>query len=163
MRWLDDWSTNSISNCRNNPIDLSHKQGSSTNCKKLTATRTAQNYGSHAQAAAAFNSQIHSGAFPHLLSAMRSGNYPTPAQLGNVESDLVSWGSQNFVVWLENTFGISPGGGGIGGGSVAPHATKGWADLQRSINQDGPTALRRIRGYSRATSTVLARKSRVRH
>jgi hypothetical protein len=125
QRWFDDWSTHNTAACKNNPIDLSRKQGSSSNCKKLTGSRTAQNYATHSQAAAAFNNQLHSGNFPNLLSTLKDGIYPAGQRLGDVMSDLQTWGATEFVKWLEAEFGIAPGGGGVGGGNTftAPFTT----------------------------------------
>lgn len=163
LRWLDDWSTNSISDCRNNPVDVSRVQGNSTNCKRLTSSRTAQNYTSHAQAATAFNHQLHSGNFPHLLAAMQSGDYPSPSKLGDILIELQRWGSLNFVAWLEKTFGIAPGGGGIGSGPTAPHALKGWNDLRKTVNRGLPSMLRTVGKLNAETSRSLGRRRRVRH
>jgi len=163
QKWLDEWSTHNTAPCKNNPIDLSRTRTGSKNCLKLTSSRTAQDYASHASAAAAFNQQVKSGTFPNLLAVFQSGDYPSPAKLGDVLTDLQVWGAKNFVAYLEQEWGISPGGGGIGGGTVAvPRATKGWDDLRRQVNHGLPTALAKIQKLNRATSTQLARRSKVR-
>lgn len=161
-QWMDDWSTNSISDCRNNPVDVSRPVGGSGNCKKLTASRTAQNYSSHSQAAQAFSRQIHSGAFPYLLRALQSGDPFTLSGIPNVEGDIQKWGSLNFLAFLENTFGVTPGGTGLGGG-VGSHATKGWDDFRRQVNAGLPQALRTIDRSNRAALSSLGRRRRVKH
>jgi len=66
---------------------------------------------------------------------MQSGDYPTPSQLGDVETDLQIWGSRNFVKFIEDTFGIAPGGGGIGPpAGFAPHTHRAFHDLKFALN-----------------------------
>lgn len=138
--FLGDWNSSADSNCRNNPLDLSHKTGASTNCKALTGSRTAQNYTSHTQAATSFDAQLHSGNFPHLLGALASGSpYGVSDQQG-VMADLVRWGSEKFAYELTQNFG--PPHGGPGGGIVDADALKGWQDIRHSVNRNMPAALR---------------------
>lgn len=164
--WLSEWAQNANTNCRNNPIDLSRKQGGSSACSKLTDSRTAQNYTSHAQAAAAFINQINSGNFPNLLAGMKAGDPFARATLPAVLGDLLTWGSSQWEKHLENEFGVTPGGGGIGGGgNFTPTATnvyKSWGDIQTSINRNLPTALHRITVSQTALLRTLAHKRRVR-
>ena len=159
-RFMDDWANNATApGCANNPIDLTHKETGSKNCHATGQTGVSiQRYTNHTWARTAFNTEIHSGKYAHLLAALKSGNPYTVKDAGAVASDLGSWTSVKFG----NTYLAETQTGGTSA-SFAPHATRGWADLQRSINRGGPTALRKISGFSRATSTTLARRRRVKH
>ena len=138
--FLSDWAANESTACRDNPIDVSHPVGNSTDCTRLTDSRTAQNYTSHAQAATAFNAQLHSGNFPHLLAAFRGGDQYTLSGLPEALSDLIRWGSTSFVSFVENATGVTTGSGG--GNSGTADALKGWQDIRHSLNRNLPAALR---------------------
>jgi len=150
QEFLFDWSQHADSNCRNNPVDISHARSGATNCHKLTATRTAKNYTSHGSAASAFSAEIHSGNFPALLRALNSAvpyQQPDPSA---VVSDLRQWGSAEFASYYAAHSNTGTGGGqGSGGGAAQPHVHKGWADLRRSINHNMPKQLARAQYLTR--------------
>lgn len=142
VQFMFDWNTAAASNCTNNPVDISHQTSTSGNCTKLTQTRTAQNYSTHGAAAAAFSSELHSGDFPHLLSALGSSDPYAYSDPASVEADLVKWGSAAMAAYYtKNATGGSSGGGGSGAGGRAPRAHQGWAALQHSLNDNWKPAL----------------------
>jgi hypothetical protein len=53
----------------------------------------------------------------------------------------------------------------VGGGSAgtASHAHKGWADIQKSVNRNLPTAISRAGAYNRAALRALASRRKVHH
>jgi len=133
------WASHAPGSCKNNPVDLSTKVGSSTRCGNTVAGfgRT-QNYATHAQAATAFSDQMHTGWVKPLLDAMNSGN---PFQIGDrsqVVAVLNRWGSPSFASWYANASEDGTGGGG-GGGGGASGIHKGWADLRKTVNHKLPS------------------------
>lgn len=162
--FLSDWAEHANANCGNNPVDLSRRESGSTNCHKLTGSRTAQRYGSHATAARAFNQQIHGGAFPNLLAAFRSGNPETTTEVPKILGELGRWGSTKFADWLRTQLGLSGGSSGSGGpSSVASTSVyKSWGDLQTSVNRRMPTAVQRVSVSQRRLLQTLIHKRRVR-
>lgn len=161
--FLGDWHDSANSNCKNNPVDISRAATGATNCHKLTATRTAKNYASHAQAATAFNRELRSGNFPHLLAALKSGDPYNASDPHNVIADLIVWGSVAFAFMLQQNYGPpSGGGGGGGGGSKSVRAHSGWADLRHSINHNMPRALNKSNRNVRAALRSLSHGRKVR-
>lgn len=143
--FLYDWHSHASSNCANNPIDVSRSASGATNCHKLTSTRTAKAYTSHAQAASAFARQINSGAFPHLLAALKAPSPYNVADPAAVASDLVKWGSKAFATYYGSTATTTGSGGGGGGGITGqtPRGHHGFADMQKALAHTMPTKLRR--------------------
>lgn len=138
-----DWNTAAASNCNNNPVDISHVTSTSGNCTKLTQTRTAQNYPTHEAAASAFNAEIHSGNFPHLLSALGSSDPYSYSDPAGVEADLTTWGSAAMAAYYKkNATGGSSGGGSSGTSLHAPKALNGWSAIRRTFNVDMVDALK---------------------
>src|SRR5690242_5558457 len=73
LAFLADWAAHAHTNCANNPIDLSWPLGrQSSDCADLGRSTMAQRYTTHPNAAQAFNQELHSGQYPHLLAALRS-------------------------------------------------------------------------------------------
>jgi hypothetical protein len=163
--FLFTWSEHAASSCRNNPIDISRAAAGATNCRKLTSSRTAKNYGSHAAAAHAFSVQIHSGAFPALLRALRSAipyQQPDPAA---VAADLRKWGSPAMATYYLNHSQTGSGGGSGGGGGAGgqPHVHKGWHALRRSVNHRMPKAIAKAEHLNRLALRATSHGGRVRH
>lgn len=145
QQFLYDWSQHTASDCRNNPVDVSRAATNATNCHKLTSARTAKNYPSHGSVAGAFSRQIHSGAFPALLAALRTADpYQSPHPPA-VVADLRKWGSPKFATYYANNSQAGSGaGGGGGGGSIStPKGHKGFNDFQKALAHSLPTHLRR--------------------
>ena len=157
--FLTSWADNADHpNCRNNPVDLTHDEPNSTDCGTDTnadGLRT-QAYTSHTWARTAFNSQLHSGKYPALLAALRSGN---PYNVGNpydVEADLNRWGSPSFgAVFVDDVRSGPPGK------IKAPQALRAWADMQKSVNRHMPAALRQSERSRKAALRNLRRIRRV--
>jgi hypothetical protein len=160
--FLSDWGSNEQTNCGNNPVVISRTETGSTDCKRLTATRTAQNYTSHAQASRAFAAQLSSGNFPHLRSALASGHPYSVSYSNDVIGDLVVWGAEAFAYKLTNDYSPPASGTGGGVGATAPHSTKAWKSLQQAVNHTMPVTLHKVSRYQAATSTELRRRRRVR-
>lgn len=162
--FLFDWSQHSASDCRNNPIDVSRAATGATNCHKLTSARTAKNYTSHSSAAGAFSRQIHSGAFPALLAALRTADpYQAPSPAAVVR-DLRTWGSPAFANYYSSHSNVSSGGGGGGGGGGAgqPHVHKGWAHLRKSLNHNAPKQLAKAQKLTRQALRATSHGGKVR-
>jgi hypothetical protein len=143
--FLSDWAANANHpGCTNNPIDLTHHEPGSTNCAATSLIGVhVQRYTSHTWARTAFNSQIHSGDYPHLLGALRSGSPYTVKDLGPVASDIGDWQSINFA----NVY-LSKAEAGPPTTINAAKAHKGWADIRHSFNHNAvPTLVhaRRVR------------------
>lgn len=161
--FLSDWAAHADSSCKNNPIDLSRSMSGSSNCHTLTSTRKAQNYTSHTQAANAFKAELDSGTFGQLLAGFKSGDPFTIAKLPDVLGDLLTWGSSQFESYLENEFGVTPSGSGLGGGNASsPKAHHGWQDLRRSLNHNMPGALRASQRNTAAALRSLSKARKVR-
>ena len=164
QEFLYDWHTHSASDCRNNPIDISHGASGATNCHKLTPTRTAKNYASHSTASGAFSAEIHSGNFPALLRALNSAIPYQQPSISAVVSDLRKWGSPGFATFYKNHANTGSGGGQGGGGSAAqPHVHKGWHDIRRSVNSRMPRALEKVEHLTRQALRATSHGAKVRH
>src|SRR5215472_7936490 len=163
QNFLYDWSQHATSDCRNNPVDISHAATGATNCHKLTKTRTAKKYVSHAQAATAFSAQIHSGNFPSLLAALKTADpYQSPDAAG-VAADFSKWGSAAMATYYTNHASTGSGSGSTGGGDGSfAHAHNGWTDLQHSINDNMPAALRASQRNTSAALRALSKARKVR-
>lgn len=158
--FLRDWHASAASDCNNNPVDISYRSRGATNCKRLTATRRAQNYPSHGAAARAFASEVRSGTFPALAAALKSGSpYDVPNPKA-VIGDLIVWGSAAFAFELQQNYGPPHGGGG-GDGVTAPHLHKGWHDLRRSFNKNMPDALHKGQKNTERALRELSKARRV--
>lgn len=164
QEFLFDWHSHAASDCKNNPIDISHSASGATNCHKLTSSRTAQNYTSHASAASGFSVQIHSGNFPALLAALKQ---PSPYNVSNpsaVASDLRKWGSSAFAsYYAAHATTVGSGSGGGGGGAGQPHVHHGWRDLRRSINHNMPHNLARVQHLARQALRATSHGGKVKH
>jgi hypothetical protein len=160
--FLSDWNKSADSNCQNNPVDISHATSGSTNCKKLTTTRTAQNYAGHAGAASAFRAEIQSGNYPHLRAALASGKPYNVSDSHDVIGDLIVWGSEKFAFELTNNYGQPQPQPPTGGQIRAPHALGGWGDMQRSVNRNLPATLKQSNRYTVRALQSLARARKVR-
>lgn len=147
VQFMADWNFAASSDCRNNPVDISHAMGGATNCKRLTSSRQAKNYTSHAQAATAFSRELHSGSFPDLLKALATSNPYSYSNPDGVVADLKLWGSPKQAAYYAK-FATGGSGGGSGGGSSsvdAPKGHKGFRDFQTALAHTLPTATRRSR------------------
>lgn len=160
--FLNDWGDSEKTGCTNNPVVISRVTATSTKCKQLTTTRTAQNYPSSAVGAAAFAAQLGSGNFPALAAALRSGHpYQVPSQ-HDVIGDLITWGAVTFAYELQQNYGPPQGGGGGGGGPNAPRAHKGWRSMRQSFNHKMPASLHASQRSGRAALRTLQRARKVR-
>lgn len=142
QEFLFDWSQHAASDCQNNPVDISHVLGTRRDCHKLTATRTAQNYTTHGNAATAFKDEIHSRNFPHLLAALKVADPYQEPNPSSVAADLRVWGSPAFATYYLSHSNVGTGAGGDGGSGAIPHAHKGWEDLRKSVNHKLPGSLK---------------------
>ena len=158
--FLDVWAQHASSNCANNPVDISHRNTGSVNCHKLTSTRTAQRYTSHARAASAFAAQLHSGNFPDLASGFLNGSLLTSNATAAEVAELQKWGSVKFAAFVSGTSG--GGGGGGGGGVNTPSTHKGWEDMRRSLNKRWHPTLTKLNKLNAATLRDLHHASKVR-
>lgn len=165
QEFLFDWHSHAASDCRNNPIDISRSASGASNCHKLTSTRTAKNYTSHAQAATAFATEIRSGNFPALLKQLRVADPYEAPSVSAVVTDLRKWGSPGFANYFQAHAhaGSGSGGGGGGGGTGEPHVHKGWHDLRRSVNSRLPHALARSQHLVRQAMRASSHGGRVKH
>lgn len=142
LRFLNNWASHATSNCKNNPIDLTHRTTGSTNCAKATGVFPQyQTYSSHARAASAFAWEVKYDPFQALFNALDSGNPFQVANPSDVGSVLVSWGSVKFFNWYMAQIQSGGGGGGGTGGGDGPGAHKGWVNLRRSVNHKMPKSL----------------------
>lgn len=166
VHFLTEWANHATSNCGNNPIDLSRSERRSSNCHKLTSTRTAQRYISHAQAAIAFNEQLHSGSF-NVLAAGFAGSLLDAANAPqSVIDEVKAWGSEAFASFLHavTTGGGTGSGGGSGSGTAryAPNVYRSWADMQTTVNRNLPTTIHRLNYSQRRLLQTLVHRRRVR-
>lgn len=160
--FLNEWHSNAASNCHFNPVDISHKTTGSTNCKGIGGGHTAQNYTTHAHSASAFASQLHSGSYPSLAAALKSGSPYTLGDKNGVVSDVAKWGSENFSFALSESFKPPGSGGGGGGGSPnAPSIHRGWTDLRKTVNSTVPDSVRYSDKLGRAALRDLQRARKV--
>lgn len=120
-----------------------------------------QNYGTHAQAAHAFQIQIDTSWVQPLKAALNTGN---PFQIGDrsqVVAVLKRWGSPQFATWYENATTAGGGGGSGGVSSSGPGAHKGWTHLRRSFNHDMPKSLAASQRNVRAALRSLGHAHKV--
>jgi hypothetical protein len=163
MNLLTLWSQNAHRSCRNNPIDLTHPLGGSSNCGASTGIFPhEQNYTSHAQAATAFSDEIHMPFAKALLDALNSGNPFDVAHPSPVGSVFVSWGSPAMLNAYLNHGSGSGGGSGGGGGTKASHTHTGWHDLRRSVNHNMPKSIRHSVKLTNAALRALGHGRKVR-
>jgi hypothetical protein len=156
--FLSDWAANANHpNCGNNPIDLTRGEPGSTNCAPTSLVGVhAQRYTSHTWARTAFNSQIHSGDYPHLLGAFQGGNPYGVKSPGLVASNIGEWQSINFA----NVY-LSKAQAGPTVEVKAAKAHKGWADIRHSFNHNAHPALIHAQHVRRAALRRLAHARRV--
>ena len=160
LAFLSAWHTYDNTNCRNNPIDLSRNVAGSSPCGALPTGRQARNYTSPAQAASAFNAQLKSGAYPHLLAALRSGQPYAVANPSLVAQDLGKWGSGIFQQEYMNSVATPPP---VPGSNVnAPRAHGGWRDLRRSVNRTMPHSLNQAGRLTRLALRATSHGRKVR-
>lgn len=163
ITFLTDWASAASSSCRNNPVDLSHTSSRSSSCHRLTASRVAQAYRTREAAIQAFDRQIHSGNFRHLLAAIESGSPYTYTDQAGVAADLKKWGSVKVAAFFEPAPPSSGGGGGTTGGAASePHVHKGWQDMRRSLNRRMPAALDKAQTLTNQALRVTGRAGKVR-
>jgi hypothetical protein len=163
-QFLDIWAQQADTNCQNNPIDISHVNTGSFNCKRLTPTRQAQGYATHATAALAFQSEISSGNFPTLFSQLNSGHPFSDATETTVQvgaNELAAWGSIGFSKNFPFVYPPHAQPGGGGGSLNIPHAHKGWADLRHSVNVKLPAKLRDSQKLGQSALHQLAKTRKV--
>lgn len=159
VQFMFDWNFAASSDCQNNPVDISHTVRGSHDCKKLTTTRTAQNYSTTQMAVNSFAAQINSGNFPHLLAALKTDNPYAYSDPNGVIDNLKTWGSpKQAAYYAKNATGGTTGTGGPN--PTAMH--KGWADLQHSVNKQLPAALNESRRSRHAALRELSRARKVR-
>jgi len=161
--WMGDWHNSADSNCKNNPVDISRGATGATNCHKLTGTRTAKNYRSHGSAQTAFNGQLRSGNFPHLLAALKSGDPYGVAKPADVITDLEKWGSLTFAFELTQNYGPPHGQPPPPSGNIkAPQVHTGWRDLQHSFNSHMRQELDQAHRTTNAALRTLQKARKVR-
>lgn len=140
--FLTQWANHAPGSCHNNPVDLSMAVSGSTRCGDTVAGfGRSQNYGTHAEAAHAFQLSIDTDWVHPLKAAMNTGN---PFQIDNkapVVAVLKRWGSVEFADWYSTATADGTGGGGGGTGGDGPGAHKGWVHLRRSVNSKMPKSL----------------------
>lgn len=154
VKFLNLWAVHSIAvGCANNPIDLSHKETGSSDCLALTQSRIAQKYASHATAAKAYATQIHSGNFPTLETLLGGGKVDLSTGDAKVEAELNKWGSTNFSTFLA--------GNATAGGPTAPGIHRGWTELRKSVNTGLPGAFSQSGKLTREALRSLSRAHKV--
>lgn len=156
--FLNDWAANANHpGCGNNPIDLTHHEPGSGDCGGTGLTGVhVQRYTSHTWARTAFNSEIHSGDYPHLLAAFKSGNPYAVDRPGQVATDLGVWASTNFAnVYLSKAEAGPP----VTIGAAKAH--KGWADIRHSFNHNAVPSLVHARHVRAAGLRRLAHARRL--
>jgi len=157
--FLTAWQKSQPTNCRRNPLFISHKEPGSTNCRKSTTVNlTAQNYDSLNAGKRAFAAQLHSGKYPHLLAALKSGDpYKlTGTDAGDVGADLAAWGSERFAQQFVKRQ-TQPSGT-----LDAPQAMKGWQSIRKAVNRGMPAALGNAEHVTAASLRTLHRARKVR-
>lgn len=159
VQFMFDWNTAATSDCRNNPVDISHTVRGSSNCHRLTSTRVAQNYATTQMASTSFATEIHSGNFSHLLAALGTDNPYSYSDPAGVESDLRKWGSPGQAAYYAKN---ATGGTPTTQNANDPHAHTAWVDLQRSVNKRWPANIKGASQSRRAALRNLARAHRVR-
>lgn len=162
QQFLIEWHKHATTNCKNNPIDLSVSQGRSSNCAVTSNPhRTAQTYKVFNDTYIAFEQQIHSGDFPHLLAALQHRNVFAVKDTGAVADDLDAWGSASFASRYRAIASAGVTGPGSGPSGDA-QTLRGWHDLQRSVNRHMPEALRSSQRSRKVALREAARASKVR-
>ncbi len=164
-KFLDNWTDWDVSNCQNNPINLSHVNTGSFDCHRLTDTRTAQSYATHATAALAFQSEISSGNFPILFAQLNTGHPFSNADDNTTQvgaAELVAWGTPGLASKLADIYPPSSGGGGGGGAGGSTGIHKGWNDLRKSVNHNIPTSLNASAKMTNAALRKLQHARKVR-
>lgn len=158
QEFLQAWHKNALADCRNNPIDISHKLSGSSNCKATNLVgQFVQNYTTSDYTRTAFSVQLKSGKYPHLLDALQAGNIYslTGTDAGKVAADLSAWGSVAFGnVYLS---GQNSGGGKL----RAPKAMGGWDDIRRGFHRKLPQTLHDSNRYIAAARRSLGRARKV--
>jgi len=158
---LTEWANHTSTNCGRNPIDLSVSTAGSRNCAKLpNLTERAQRYPTHAQAAQAFNREIHQSWAANLLKAMNTGN-PYQVKDPQLVADVfTAWGSLKMYTSYLATQAGSAGNPGSAGASTGAH--KGWSDLRKTINHTLPGHAAAAHKLTAAALHRLERASKVR-
>ena len=162
LTFMAEWASNEGGSCKNNPVDLAHPITGSTRCgDTVTGFGRTQNYPSHTKAAQAFSYQINDAAMKALKVALDTGN---PFQIGDrsaAVAALDSWGSPVFAKWYMNA--TTDGGTGTGGApsTRAPHTHSGYHDLQRTMQKNLPTALRKSSKLTNGALRSLSRGRKV--
>ena len=160
VRFLHEWAQHAQTNCDRNPIDLAIRSPGAGDCANLPGIfPKAQHYPDHATAATAFDTEVHMSFATAIDSALISGNPYTYGGADNVASALVSWGSDEFARVYKGEAQPSTGGGGGG----APHAHRGWADLQHTFNHTMIRSLDHSHRLTQAALRSLNRTHKVRH
>lgn len=173
-RFLSDWHSHASSDCKLNPVDLTHvikDAGSggarhSQDCKAVTLPSGSahfQAYDDRVWTRTAFAAQLTSGDYPHLRHALRTGNPYSPQRFNltaaqAIAADLGAWGSGAFG----NAYIKTMAAGGPIPQVKAARLHKGYADLQRSVNHRFPQALRRSQHSVNAGLRSIARARKVR-
>jgi hypothetical protein len=155
-RLLTMMETFSSKSCTNNPVSISHKTATSTNCVQVLLTRRAQNYSSHGEASGAFADQLRSGNYPNLLAAFVSGDPFGVSNPKPVADDLANWEPGISEAYLAAVQGAST----TPGTPTSIH--KGWEDVRRSVNHKVPGALRASDKQVAAALRALGRARKVR-
>ncbi len=160
--FLGAWAQHAPGSCKNNPVDLSTAVRGSTRCGATVAGfGRSQNYGTHAQAAHAFQIQVDTSWVQPLKAALNTGN---PFQIGDrtaVIAVLKRWGSQQFATWYENATTAGGGGGSGGGSTTGQSAHKGWNQIRRSVNHRMPHAINASEHNIRAALRSLGHAHKV--
>ena len=161
--FLTEWAKHASSpQCKNNPIDLHHKVGSSTNCDHPAGfAYWTQAYTSHAHAATAFGDQLRQQVYLAISDTLGTGNPWQDPGYKLVHKALLAWPSNNFAAWYLNKM-TGAGGPGGGGGGKAARAHSGWNDLRHSVNHNMPKALRTSERHTHAALRALSKARKVR-
>lgn len=158
--FLSDWHSHAETSCHDNPVDLSVRAGTSSNCAELPGLLAhAQAYPTTGDAVHAFDVQIHEGAYGDLLAVMLTGNPYTATGTGLASEAIAAWGSEKFA---HRYFAETANAPGRGGGIVDGDALKGWSDLQRSFNKRLPAALTASQATTSRALRALGRARKVR-
>lgn len=140
--------------CANNPVDLSHKEGGSSDCQPLTGSRIAQKYANHSSAAAAYATEILSGNFPTLETALAGLGVDLSTGDARIEAELRAWGSTNFATFLA--------GNATATGVKAPGIHRGWTELRKSISPGLTSAISEALRLDRDALRSLSHARKVR-
>jgi len=158
LSFMNEWAANATApGCENNPNDLTFKiSGGSSNCHATGQVGvTIQRYTTHAWARTAFDAEIHSGKYPHLLAALKSGSPFGVNDTGKVATDLGNWSSTKYAnIYLHEAQAVVKQ-------PRAPHMMGGWEDTQKSLRVNMRAALRRSSKNRQAALQALARARKV--